>query len=99
MRFCDERLLEDPACDTRLVGHDDDGEIRAVQRADRVDAVGKEHQAFETIEVPGLFDQRAVAIKEYCGTRSHHCSRARGATPSRAATISNTSSDVMRFMH
>src|SRR5262245_6756139 len=89
MRFGDERFLENPAGDARLIGDNDDGKIRAVQQPDRIDAIGKEHETLQAIEVTGLFEQRAVAIKKHGGLRHYLVIR-------RAATASNTSSEVMR---
>src|SRR3954468_13584241 len=69
VRFGDEGLLENPARDARLVRHDDHGEVRAVQQTYGVDAVGKEHESVEPIEVTGLLEERTVTVEKYCGTR------------------------------
>ena len=47
-----------------LVTHDHD-EAGAVQQPDRVDAVGKEADAIEAIEIADLLDERAVAIEKH----------------------------------
>ena len=99
MRLGDERLLEDAARDPGLVGDDDHGESAAVQQPDRVHAVGEEHEPFEAIEVPGLFDQRAVAVEKY-GRPVQHCvfEPSPACASSRAATAPKTASGVMPFM-
>ena len=71
----DERLVEHPARDPRLVGHHDHGEAGAVQEAHGIDAVGKEHQPLEPIEIAGFLDERAVAIE-----KDGRASRCRGAS-------------------
>ena len=56
--------LNDPPRDARLVGHDDDDEAGAVEHAHGVDAVRKEDQPLEPIEIAGLLDEGPVAIEE-----------------------------------
>src|SRR4051812_6523810 len=92
MRFADKRFLENSARDACLVGHDDDAEIRTIQQTDSVNAIGKEYEAVETIEIARFFEQRAVTIEKHGGA-GHHLEAIR------AATASNTMSDVIRFIH
>ena len=93
VRLGDERLVEDPARDARLVGDDDDGEARAVQQPDGVDAVRKEHQPLEPIEIPDFLDERAVAIEKDGRTR-HRLRRLSRAPRARADTAREHRVDV-----
>ncbi len=54
-----------PRRDPRLVGDDDHGEAGPVEQPDRIDRERKERQALEPLEIPGLFDDRAVPIEEH----------------------------------
>src|SRR3954451_8286706 len=92
MGFVDKRFLEDSARDAGLVGHHHDAEIGTVQQANGVNAIGKEDEPIETIEVARFLEQRAVTIEKH--RRAGHYLDA-----IRAATASNTLSEVMRFIH
>ena len=81
MRVFDERLSEEPARDTRLVGHDHDGQAGAIQGADRIDGPRIELDAIDGVEVADVHDHRAVAIEEH--GRPHRVLRA---APTTAAT-------------
>src|SRR3954467_15571668 len=78
VRFGDERLFENSARDARLVRHDDHGEVCAVQQAYGVDAVGKEHESVEPIEVTRLLEERTVTVEKHGRTR-HLAGRLAGA--------------------
>jgi hypothetical protein len=67
--LANEGLLENPAGNASLVGHDDDRKPGAIQQSNGIDAVRKEHETIETIEVARLFDERAVTVEKHCWAR------------------------------
>ena len=71
MRLGDERFVEDPARDARLVGDDHDGKAARFSSRTASTLYGKEHQPIEPIEIAGLFDQRAVTIEKDRRPRRH----------------------------
>ena len=75
-----------------LIGHDHDEETGAVEHAHGVDAVRKEDQPLEPIEVAGLLDEGSVAIEKDGAPHDRGLSRW-------AVTERSTVSASIRFMH
>src|SRR5262245_691092 len=65
MGLSDECLLENPAGTARLIGHNHDRQDGSIQQSDGIDAVRKEHEALETIEVTCFLNEGAVTVEKH----------------------------------
>ena len=61
----DKLLIEEAAGNSRLVRRHDDDETPAIEQPDGIDAVRKESDAIEPIEIAHFLNQRAVAIQKH----------------------------------
>ena len=71
---------------------------RAVEQPDGVDAVRKEHEPLEPIEIAGLFDERAVTIEKYRRLSSSTVRRASARLAEPCRDRAEHRVDVMPFM-
>ena len=63
----DERFIDDPTSNGRLVRDHDRRKSRSLQQSQRIDGPGEQRQPVQSIEVTTLLDDRAVAIEKYGG--------------------------------
>ena len=100
MRRLDKLLIEEAAGNPCLVRRHDDDETPAIEEPDGIDAVRKESDAIEPIEIAHFLNQRAVAIQKdatlHVRTSSRGLSSVAGA--SRRDTAPTTVSTVMPLM-
>ena len=96
----DKLLIEEAAGNSRLVRRHDDDETPAIEQPDGVDAVRKESDAIEPIEIAHFLNQRAVAIQKHTTLHVRTSSRGLASTDgaSRRDTAPATVSTVMPVM-
>jgi hypothetical protein len=64
VRLANEVFRVQTAGDTGLIGYDHYKKSGAVERAHRVDGVGKENEFVETIDEVAFFEEGAIAIEK-----------------------------------
>jgi hypothetical protein len=93
-----ELLAEQPLRDPGLVGGNNQPQPRALQRAQRIDRLGKQRQPIDPIQIPDFFDERPVAIEKHRTAHDGTPADAPGAREIQVITCSNTVSGAMSRM-